>query len=228
MNRDARTDSDVEHGGVRAHSDVGQPWALVPVKRFDQGKSRLGEALSPEARADLARSMFDRVVGSVLGSLVKEGVLGGVLVITDGPDVAERALHFGAHTSIRPGTGPGRKLGAIVDEGLADLVFKGALSALVIMADLPALEASDVRALVALLQTHDVVLAPDAAGTGTNALAMRLPAPMNTRFCGGESLVDHLRTASDQGLSIAMCERAGLGFDVDQTADLAKLQTARK
>ena len=28
-----------------------KPWALVPVKRFDHGKSRLGDALSAEARA---------------------------------------------------------------------------------------------------------------------------------------------------------------------------------
>ena len=38
-------------------------WALVPVKRFDQGKSRLGEVLDAAARADLARAMLDRVGG---------------------------------------------------------------------------------------------------------------------------------------------------------------------
>ena len=203
------------------------PWALVPVKRFDHGKSRLGEALSAEARASLARDMFDRVVGGVLGSLVKESFLGGVLVITDGADVAERALSFGAHALIRPGTSKGRALGAIVDEGLEDLVSKGAPSALVIMADLPSLEATDVRALIDQLRTHDVVLAPDAAGTGTNALAMRLPAPMRTCFCGGESLADHVQSARAHGLTIALCERAGLGFDVDQTADLARLRATR-
>ena len=203
--------------------DVEHAWALVPVKRFDQGKSRLGEALSPEARADLARSMFDRVVGGVLGSLVKSGDLKGVLVITDGADVATRAHDQGARFVIAPGVGPDRKLSAIVDEGLVELTAIGARAAIVIMADLPSLEGDDVRALTSLLRIHDIVLAPDAAGTGTNALAMRLPAPMRTHFCGGESLADHVWEAERGSLTIAMCEREGLRFDVDQAADLKKL-----
>lgn len=201
-----------------------KPWALVPVKRFDHGKSRLGDALSPDARADLARSMFDRVVGQVLRDLVIAGDLGGALVVTDGPDVAERAAAHGAQAMLAPGVGPGRKLGAIVDEGLAELASRGVRAAIVIMGDLPSLDPADVRALAALLDSHDVVLAPDAAGTGTNALAVHLPAPMPTRFCGGESLADHLADAREKGLRTALCERPGLGFDVDQPDDYARLR----
>ena len=212
--------------GERGDEDEGaRPWALVPVKRFDHGKSRLGDALSAEARADLARSMFDRVVGDVLRTLVIAGDLGGALVVTDGPDVAERAAAHGAHTLLAPGVGPGRKLGAIVDEGLAELASRGVREAIVIMGDLPSLAPDDVRALASLLDTHDVVLAPDAAGTGTNALAVHLPAPMPTRFCGGESLADHLADARERGLRTALCERPGLGFDVDQPGDYARLRS---
>lgn len=214
MDRDGAPDRDrrVEHA-----------WALVPMKRFDQGKSRLGDALSPEARADLARSMFDRVVGGVLGSLVKSGDLKGVLVITDGADVATRAHEQGARFVIAPGVAPDRKLSAIVDEGLVELTAIGARAAIVIMGDLPKVDPDDVRALTTLLATHDIVLAPDAAGTGTNALATRLPAPMRTQFCGGESLADHVWEAERSGLRFTLCEREGLRFDVDQAADLAKL-----
>lgn len=201
------------------------PWALVPVKRFDQGKSRLGEVLDAGARAALARSMFDRVVGEVLGGLAAAGDLGGVLVVTDGAEVAERARRRGAEALVSPGVGPGRALGAIVDEGLAALAARGAAAALVIMGDLPSLGADDVRALAALLAGHDLVVAPDAAGTGTNALALRLPAPMPTRFRGGESLADHLTDAAARRLRVATCERAGLRFDVDQPEDYARIHS---
>jgi 2-phospho-L-lactate guanylyltransferase len=198
-------------------------WALVPVKRFDQGKSRLGEVLDGEARARVARAMFDRVVGQVLGGLVAAGELAGALVVTDGGDVAERARAAGAEALLSPGVGPGRKLGAVVDEGLGALAARGAEAALVIMGDLPSLGAEDVRALLGLLAEHDVVLAPDAAGTGTNALGVRLPAPMPTRFCGGESLGDHVAEARARGLRLARCERAGFRFDVDEPEDYARL-----
>ena len=82
------------------------------------------------------------------------------------------------------------------------------------------------RALAALLDGHDVVLAPDAAGTGTNALALRVPAPMPTCFRGGESLADHVAAARARGLAFALCERAGLGFDVDQPEDYLRLRAA--
>lgn len=205
----------------------GEPWALVPAKGFDHGKSRLGEVLSTEERGALAREMFDRVVGEVLGGLVSAGDLGGVLVLTDGVDVVERARSLGAEATLSASVRPGRALGAIVDEGLADLAARGVRRAIVIMGDLPSLGADDVRALAELLEGHDVVLAPDAAGTGTNALALHLPAPMPTRFCGGESLADHLAEARGRGLRVGMCERAGLGFDVDRPDDYLQLRAKR-
>lgn len=201
-----------------------KPWALVPVKRFDQGKSRLGEVLDAAARADLARTMFDRVVGRALGELVRRGEIGGTLVVTDSAEVEARSRSHGARAALLPGTGPGRALGAIVDEGLGELAAGGAGAALVIMGDLPRLEADDVRALAALLEGHDVALAPDAAGTGTNALAMRLPAPMPTRFRGGESLGDHLDEARARGLRVALCERPGFQLDVDLPEDYERIR----
>jgi 2-phospho-L-lactate guanylyltransferase len=202
------------------------PWALVPVKRFDQGKSRLGELLDGEARAGVARAMFDRVVGRLLGGLAARGDLAGVLVVTDGPEVVARAGAAGVDALLSPGVGPGRKLGAIVDEGLAALGARGAGVVLVIMGDLPELSQDDVRVFAGLLEGHDLVLAPDAAGTGTNALALRLPPPMPTRFCGGESLGDHLADARALGLRVAMCERGGFRFDVDQPGDYERLRGA--
>ena len=199
-------------------------WALVPVKRFDQGKSRLGEVLDGEARAGVARAMFDRVVGRVLGGLAARGELEGVLVVTDGPEVALRAKGAGAEALLSPGVGPGRKLGAIVDEGLVALGARGGEAALVIMGDLPELSQDDVRVLAGMLEGHDLVLAPDAAGTGTNALALWLPPPMPTRFCGGESLGDHVADARALDLRVAICERGGFRFDVDQPGDYERLR----
>jgi 2-phospho-L-lactate guanylyltransferase len=198
-------------------------WALVPVKGFDRGKSRLGGLLDDRDREALARSMFDRVVGEVLGALAAAGEIGGTLVVTDADEVTERARMHGARAMRVPPVGPGRKLGAIVDEGLGALGALGAEAALVIMGDLPSLEADDVRALAAALADHDLVLAPDAAGTGTNALGTRLPAPMPTRFCGGASLAAHLDDARTLGLRLAICARPGLGFDVDQPADYSRI-----
>ena len=200
------------------------PWALVPVKGFARGKSRLGELLDDGGRAALAQAMFDRVVGEVLVPLVAAGELGGVVVLTDAAEVLARAAQLGATAWLAAPTRPGRPLSAIVDEGLARVAGGGAGAGVVLMGDLPALRADDVRALVALLDRAAVVIAPDEAQAGTNALALRLPAPMPTCFCGGASLAAHRAAAEERGLAYLLCDRPGLRFDVDQPEDYARLR----
>src|SRR5690606_9522197 len=58
------------------------PWALVPVKAFERGKSRLSPVLSDEARAAFARALFDHV----LDVLTRARTVEGVLVATDSLD----------------------------------------------------------------------------------------------------------------------------------------------
>ena len=59
---------------------------LVPLKALDQAKSRLAGALSPEERAELMRSLLERVVGTI-----REAGVERVTVVTaeliDGYDV---------------------------------------------------------------------------------------------------------------------------------------------
>ena len=59
-------------------------WALVPVKGFDRGKSRLEPALSAAGRAAFARSLFDHVV--------ERWRLSGNTVMIAGTDLADRTL----------------------------------------------------------------------------------------------------------------------------------------
>lgn len=202
------------------------PWAVVPVKRFALGKSRLGAVLDEAGRAALARRMFDRVVGEAIGALLATFELAGCLVLTDDPEVSARARHHGAELLALPPVAPGRPLSALVDEALAHLHRqRAAAAALVVMGDLPHLGAPDLRALCAALddQQIDLVLAPDERHAGTNALAVRLPAPLPTRFKGGDSLGDHLDEAAARSLRVALCQRPGLAFDLDTAADFARL-----
>src|SRR6184192_3230086 len=133
-------------------------WAVVPAKRFSQGKSRLKPALSDAAREDFARSLFDHVLGTL------RQVTDGILVCTDSPEVAEAAARHGARVLQDP---PGKPtLAQIVDAGLRQI---DAAAALVLMADLPRLRVEDVRQIVAPLADHDVVVVRAQDGRHTNA-----------------------------------------------------------
>jgi 2-phospho-L-lactate guanylyltransferase len=191
-------------------------WALVPAKSFARAKSRLAERLGAAERADLARGMLEHVLGTLGGCKA----IGGVLVVTDGDDVAELASARGAAV-VRDASGP--PLGSIVDAALLDLRARGADAALVIMSDLPKLLAGDVVELASKMASADVVVAPDLRDDGTNALGLRLPDRFSTAFGTRDSFARHLHLAQTAGLRLDVHRSRGLGFDIDELADLDEL-----
>jgi 2-phospho-L-lactate guanylyltransferase len=195
-------------------------WALVPAKSFTRAKSRLAGSLGAAERADLARSMLEHVL-AVLASCAE---IAGVMVVTDGDDVADLARARGA-VAVRDAAHP--PLGAIVDAALAELRARNAGAALVLMSDLPELAAADVRRLVTRMAEVDVVAAPDLQGEGTNALGLTPPDRLATSFGVGDSFARHLRAAEAAGLRVGVERSAGLGFDVDEPADLERLTLRR-
>jgi 2-phospho-L-lactate guanylyltransferase len=198
-------------------------WALVPARSFRSGKSRLaGDPRVGSERAQLARSLFDRVAGVLAGARS----IDGILVATDGADVAAAAAQHGADVLFdQPRGHAPQPLASIIDRGLAQLASRGARAAIVVMADLPAVVPADVARMHDALATADLVLAPDRDLLGTNALAVRLPAPIATRFGHRDSFPRHL-TASG-ALRLAVVHSPGLAFDLDQPADLDELERRR-
>ena len=144
-------------------------WAIVPAKSWLHGKSRLRPALGDDDRALFAKGLLEHVLG-VLGACA----LDGLLVATGGDDVASLAVASGAHVLWDANNGGG-SLAAIVDRALAEVASRGAATALVLMADLPRIDAEDIRALLAALDDHDVALVRDHLGHHTNALAISPP-----------------------------------------------------
>ncbi|HLV66712.1 MAG TPA: 2-phospho-L-lactate guanylyltransferase [Polyangiaceae bacterium] len=193
------------------------PWALVPVKAFERGKSRLSPVLSDEARAAFARALFDHV----LDVLTRARTVEGVLVATDSLDVAAAARTRGADALLDP---PGPKtLASVVDSGLSELAARGVGGALVVMADLPLLDVGDVHRVVSLLEEHAVVVARARDGRQTNALALAPPGRLRTAFGQTGSFSAHVSAARAAGLRFAVLENERLAFDVDVPEDHASL-----
>jgi 2-phospho-L-lactate guanylyltransferase len=197
----------------------GGTWALVPTRTFHTGKSRLtADRGLVRHRAAICRSLFDGTMRVLSG----HDAIAGVLVATDGADVAAAARRAGAEVLMDTTS----TLATIIDRGLAQLTELGATAAIVVMADLPLLSASDIGALCEALSRADLVLAPDRNQNGTNALAVRLPALIGTRFGHYDSFARHLAIGSDRRVRTTVTTTRGLGFDVDTPVDLIELAGA--
>jgi 2-phospho-L-lactate guanylyltransferase len=199
---------------------VSGTWAIIPVKRFDRAKSRLGHALALGERRELAASLFERVLGACRAG-VERGVLDHVLVATDSPDIARRAATPPTCSALLDAR-PSGSFAHVVDRALAHAHASGAARALVIMADLPHVSPSDVAELLAALTQRDLVLAPDRSRRGVGALGCALPAPMQAQLGQRDSFTRHLLLAQQRGLRVGIVHNPRLAADIDTLDDLQR------
>jgi 2-phospho-L-lactate guanylyltransferase len=191
--------------------------ALVPVRSLDTGKSRLGEPLDAEERADLVLGLLNKTVDQALAATR----LAGVVVVSMDENLLTRARMMGAASLLQETNG----LNAGLDEARVAAGAE-ATAILVLPADLPAVAASAIDQLAeaaelaarAAPEGPVVALVPDRHGTGTNAL---LVAPPNAiPFCFGEgSRAAHAAAAQAAGATYLELD-GPLTFDVDTPEDL--------
>ena len=190
-------------------------FAVVPVKELWRTKSRLGPILEPGARAGLTLYMMGRVVSALHAAGIEN-----VCVVSPDRIVLEEAQERGA----APLRQESRGLNPALDEGRRWAMERGASALLVLPADLPLLDAGDVREVLAGLgEGPSGVISPDGTRAGTNALLLRPPDALPFAF-GPGSYEAHLRAARELGLDVRVLERTHLAFDLDTADDLTRLK----
>lgn len=175
---------------------------LIPVKAFDKAKVRLSPALEQGDRARLARGMATHVVQA------QQNV--SVAVCCDDRGVAEWAEGVGARVIWCPGTG----LNGAVQQGAAELRELDFEFVAVAHSDLPLAQSLD-----RLLGWPGVTIVPDRHRSGTNVIAF--PTSIDFRFhYGVGSFSHHVTEAVRHRQGLRITHDAGLGWDVDDPADL--------
>ena len=182
-------------------------WAVIPVKSFALGKSRLASVLGAEQRAALNRHLFGRVLEAAQGAFSTNRIA----VVTGDPLLLALARGHGLHGLDDPGGG----LNAALGLGCQYASERKARGIVVLSADLPLIGPADVAALVAALgDKKGCVIAPDEQEEGTNALAISPPDPDFFRF-GAASFQAHLEAARIRELPVRILRRPGLAHDLD-------------
>lgn len=191
--------------------------AVVPVRSLSGAKSRLGEPLDPEERADLILALLRRTVGAAVAARR----LAGVVVVSMDAELLAAAGAMGAEVLLQREAG--------LNEGLDEAriaVGPEATAILVLPADLPAVTAPMVDSLVrtaaeAFAAEPDrpvVALVPDRHGTGTNALLLAPPDAIGFSF-GENSRSLHAAAARTAGATYLELP-SPLSFDLDTPDDL--------
>jgi 2-phospho-L-lactate/phosphoenolpyruvate guanylyltransferase len=183
---------------------------IVPVKPFEEGKSRLGCVLSHSERARLNSDLFERTMG-----VAEEfGGAGSTIVISRSRDVLNAARRWNA----KPIWEEGSALNAAVHQAALAARSMRPKSILVLPTDLPLLTIDALRRTTSFAAQSGLVIVPDRSEVGTNLLFYSPPS--FDRFCFGPmSFSQHCAAGREAGFSVVEARVSELQFDLDTPQD---------
>ena len=200
--------------------------AVIPIRSFSDGKTRLSHLLSPVERRALIEEMFERVVSAVRAS----GTVARTAIVSPDPEVLMTAGRLGndvvaiRQDKDRPGLNEAANIGREWAESI------GADAMLVLFGDLPLITPADVQSLVR--RDAPVVIATDRHGAGTNGLMLRLGGASGGRAFrfsyGPESRQRHVEEADRLGMESITAIGIGTAFDLDTVDDLERLEATNE
>ena len=188
---------------------------LIPVKNLSAAKQRLAAVLDQTARTELAQAMLHDVMAAIAAWPRRPACA----LVTSDPFAMELARQYDFEIIPDP-TNPG-ETGAI-EIATRFCVVRGCDSTLVMPADIPLIQASELDQILAYAPAGGSVLAPAADGRGTNA-AFRRPANLFPLRFGNDSFKPHLAAAQATGKACIVLRLPGIALDVDNPEDLQRL-----
>jgi 2-phospho-L-lactate guanylyltransferase len=188
-------------------------WVIVLVKDLDSAKQRLGPALDPRARRELARRNAELAIRAAAAGDRR-------LVVTGSAEMVAIAEQLGAEAVLEP-----RQEGqnAAAQRGIAHALKNGAGAVLLLSSDLPLVTPQAVREVLdagGKIKPPAVVAVAALGRGGTNALYLNPPDAISLHF-GADSLAAFRRDAESSGVSFEVHMSEAMALDLDEPADLA-------
>lgn len=193
--------------GKKVHTMTSPVYALIPVNKIDEAKTRLSGMLSAEERKGLVLSMLCDVLDSVKG----EGIEAVVISPTDLRHSLDYDFHF-IHEEKKEG------LNAAVKKASRYAIEKGAKATLFIPADTPLLTRLHIREIMELGKTHPLIISPSSRG-GTGILYRRPPFIIESRFTS-TSFSDHEKESRKRGVEMFVYDSFAISLDIDVPEDI--------
>lgn len=194
---------------------MSKQFAIVPVKPFRSGKTRLRSVLSDEERIALSRRLLD----GTLRALTEFPGPARTIVVSQSDDVLGQARSLGMIAMHEPAESSLNDAAAL---GSRRALEAGAGSIFIVPADIPLISAAAIRvAVLSAPKGPGCVIVPDYRGSGTNFL-YQSPVRFTKYSFGIDSAEKHAAWARCAGLEVVFHHGSALSFDLDSPEDLSK------
>ena len=191
-------------------------WAVLPVKCYSAGKSRLRGLFSETELAELNQQLFESTFTKIQQSTGIDKILvvsrekhalawcethGGVAILEDDPSTLNSAISKAQRYIFDAGGG----------------------RVLVIPSDIPLMTAKDLSNLISLADgDRQLVVVPDHSQSGTNALLMSDPGLIQPSF-GSGSFRKHIRQVLEKNAELIVYLNENIQWDLDTSLELYRI-----
>jgi 2-phospho-L-lactate guanylyltransferase len=190
---------------------------LVPIKNLTNAKQRLAQVMEQSLRTELAHAMLQDVLEALAQAAADD-----VSLVTSDAFALELAQNFRFEV-IRDDSNLSET--AAIEMATRVCESRGIQTTLVVPADIPLIEAADIRAICEAAPTKGTVLVPAADQRGTNAVLRRPAALFPLRF-GNDSFMPHLAAAIATRTTCVVLSLPRIALDIDTPEDLQQLVNA--
>ena len=188
-------------------------FAIVPIKRFENAKTRLSSILDTDDRTRLSLLMLK----DTLQILSAVHSLSQLITVSADKRVGEIAVKYGANFLLEE-----KERGVNSAVALADsyCMKKAADATMVIPHDLPLLDSTDISKACELAENESrcIVICPSLRYDGTNML-LRKPPSIIATFYDADSYNMHVKAAIRLGIPVKRLFSKALMHDIDTPED---------
>lgn len=192
-------------------------FAIVPIKRFENAKTRLSSILDTDDRIRLSLLMLE----DTLQILSAVHSLSQLITVSADKRVGEIAVKYGANFLLEE-----KERGVNSAVALADsyCMKKAADATMVIPHDLPLLDSTDISKACELAENESrcIVICPSLRYDGTNML-LRKPPSIIATFYDADSYNMHVKAAIRLGIPVKRLLSKGLMHDIDTPEDALEI-----
>jgi 2-phospho-L-lactate/phosphoenolpyruvate guanylyltransferase len=192
-------------------------FAIVPIKRFENAKTRLSSILDTDDRIRLSLLMLE----DTLQILSAVHSLSQLITVSADKRVGEIAVKYGANLLLEE-----KERGVNSAVALADsyCMKKAADATMVIPHDLPLLDSTDISKACELAENESrcIVICPSLRYDGTNML-LRKPPSIIATFYDADSYNMHVKAAIRLGIPVKRLFSKALMHDIDTPEDVLEI-----
>ena len=185
-------------------------YAIIPVTKFKNAKTRLSPFLSEDEREKLLKVMLQDVTDALRKHVDK------IFIISRDEDVLSYAESLNVNTILE---NENSNLNKALTQAMK--LCKGkARKVIIVPSDIPLIGKTNIQMLIDASKNLDFIIVP-AKGGGTNMIIMK-PMAIHTRF-EGFSYKEHVNAAEKKKLNPQVHDSFFMALDVNTTEDLGEI-----